>query len=197
MFYCIIGWILKWETHCSGTGRIKEAVVALFPPQCLENWLNNWFLVLTFLSTHACLHPPCPQYTRFLTTLHFLGPSPLSYGVTKQNQVHLFMFWASLIALLVLALSVANSWNWPSIKHHKQMLWGEGEQHPSIPVSRRKSEDWGLLWGRTDVAQYPKYRETPLSAPVPPAITARKPMQILKWILLSASLTSIPKGPVC
>lgn len=114
-------------------------------------------------------------------------------GVTKQNQVHLFMFWALLIALLVLASSMANSCNWPSIKCHRQMLWEVGGQHPSIPVSRRKSEDWGMLWGRIDVAQCPKYWKTLSSAPVPSATTARKPMQILKCILLSTSWTSTPR----
>lgn len=42
--------------------------------------------------SHACSHPPGPQMP---PTLHFLGPSSLSGGVTRLSRVHLVMFLTS------------------------------------------------------------------------------------------------------
>lgn len=67
------------------------------------------------------------------------------------------------------------SWHLTEYQMPEAHIVGVKGKRPHIPVSRRKFEDWGLLWERTDVAKYPKLWKILSPAPVPPAATTVQP----------------------
>lgn len=106
-----IFWILEQMRSYAGTRRTGEAVVASFPSQCLENWLNHWLLVLAFLNIHMHV---CTLEAPSIPDCFLPAPftwAPLLCPVESKSRIRCSFFLYFGFDVVVLASPMPNSWN--------------------------------------------------------------------------------------